>query len=62
MEEGVWSAMWQEDSLQTKRESVSDGSTASFTLWSGVLSNQEDSGPKVDGNGEENDPVDVWLY
>jgi len=27
----------QEDSLQTKRKSVSDGSTASFTLWSRVL-------------------------
>ena len=52
----------QEDSLQTKRKSVLDGGTASFTLWSGVLANQEDSDLKVDGNGEENDLVDVWLY
>ena len=53
--------MWQEDFFQTKRESALDGSTVSFTLWSEVLANQEDSGPKVDGNEDENDPVDAWL-
>jgi len=62
MEEGVWSTMWQEDSFQTKRESLSDGSTTDFTLWSGVLANQEGPGPKTDGSRDENDPVDVWLY
>ena len=31
-------------------ESLSDGNTTSFTLWSRVLVNQEDLGPKVDGS------------
>jgi len=32
------------------------------TLWNGVMANQEDPGAKVDGSGDENDPVDMWLY
>ena len=54
--------MWQEDSFQTKGESLSDGNTTSFTLWSKVLANQEDLGPEVDGSWDENDPLDVWFY
>jgi len=33
-----------------------------ITLWSGVMANQEDPGPKVDDSRDENDPVDMWLY
>jgi len=42
--------------------SVSDGDTTSSTLWSRVLANQEDPGPKVDGSRDEDDSMDVWLY
>ena len=33
-----------------------------FTLWSGVLTNQEDPSPEDDGSRNENDSLDVWLY
>ena len=33
-----------------------------FTLWSRVLADQEDSGPKVDGSRDEDDSMDVWFY
>ena len=62
MEEGVWSTMWQEDPFQTKKQNLLDGSSTSLTLWGRMLANQEDSGPKVDGSWDENDPMDVWLY
>jgi len=54
--------MRQENTGKIERESLSYGRQTRCAVWSRVLANQKDSSPKVDGSGDEHDPVDMWIY